>query len=40
MPAAFGPVGIPGVACHEDLPANKVIMAIPNKFIISLKRVE
>lgn len=24
MPAAFGPLGIPGVAANTDLPANKV----------------
>lgn len=24
MPAAFGPLGIPGVAANIDLPANKV----------------
>lgn len=24
MPAAFGPLGIPGIAAKVDLPANKV----------------
>ncbi len=26
MPAAFGPLGIPGVAASTDLPANKVFL--------------
>ena len=37
MPAAFGPLGIPGVAASTDLPANKVFLHFflkPNKFII------
>ena len=28
MPAAFGPLGIPGVAASADLPANKVFFLI------------
>ena len=44
MPAAFGPLGIPGVAASADIPANKVnepnfilkvIIAVPFSMIIS-----
>ncbi|KAL4463988.1 hypothetical protein ABPG74_005925 [Tetrahymena malaccensis] len=35
VPAAFGPLGIPGVVALEDIPANTVIAAIPDKVMIS-----
>jgi hypothetical protein len=28
MPAAFGPLGIPGVAAKSELPANTVIIKL------------
>jgi hypothetical protein len=28
MPAAFGPLGVPGIAAAEDIPANTVYINI------------
>lgn len=38
-PAAFGDQGFTGIAAVKDIPANKVIIAIPNKLIISANKV-
>ncbi|EGR31971.1 SET domain protein [Ichthyophthirius multifiliis] len=40
VPAAFGPLGIPGIAAAEDIPANTIIACIPNKIMISLNQIK
>ncbi|EWS71999.1 RuBisCO LSMT substrate-binding protein (macronuclear) [Tetrahymena thermophila SB210] len=39
FPAAFGPLGVPGIAADQDISPQKVILAIPNKLIISEDKV-
>ncbi|EGR33354.1 SET domain protein [Ichthyophthirius multifiliis] len=40
FPVAFGPTGYIGVIAKEEIPANKVFVAIPNNLLLSTYLVE
>jgi hypothetical protein len=39
FPAEFGPSKLAGIGAADNIPANTAIIAVPNRLIISVKKV-